>query len=180
MISNIIRIATDIGTGVLATEIIKKLAPTGGMSPIKKIFCGIGAFGLTEHLRQSSVKAVDNDVQSTLKNVEKLLAKHDDSDSEKSNIDISEEVDQLFDNMSDEKFCKMFGPMIDSIPASLWRAGLMKETSGDSEALSELESMSDEEIMDLMKEAFAPNGKLNPNIKAGVANGIKPSFKVIK
>lgn len=178
MINNVIRIATDIGTGVLATEIIKKLAPTGSMSPIKKIFCGIGAFGLTEHLRQSSVKAVDkdiSDVRSTLKDVEKLLNK-----SEEKDASTQEDVDHFFDNMSDEDFCKMFEPMIDSIPASLWRAGLMKESSGDSEALSELGSMSDEEIMDLMKEAFTPNGKLNPNIKAGIANGIKPNFKVIK
>lgn len=174
MISNIIRIATDIGTGVLATEIIKKLAPTGSMSPIKKIFCGIGTFGLTEHLRQSSVKAVDkdiSDVRTTLKYAEKLLSKDEST---------QEEVDHFFDNMSDEDFCKMFEPMIDSIPASLWRAGLMKETSNDPEVLDELESMSDEEVIDLMKEALAPNGKLNPNIKAGTLNSIKPKFKVIK
>lgn len=178
MISNIIRIATDIGTGVLATEIIKKLAPTGSMSPIKKIFCGIGAFGLTEHLRQSSVKAVDkdiSDVRSTLKVVEKLLSKDEEKDES-----TQEEVDHFFDNMSDEDFCKMFEPMIDSIPASLLRAGLMKETSNDPEVLDELESMSDEEVIDLMKEALAPNGKLNPNIKAGTLNGIKQKFEVIK
>ena len=167
IVTTALRVTTDLGAGVLATEIVKNLAPMSStFGPVKRILCGIGAIGIAESMRISASAAIEQDicdVKRFIKDAKSFLNRMDEEDlsiiTKKKKIKTQEKVDI-------PKTYKAFKPKEDSfdwtdfaeksinvIPATTWRDMIvaMGKEEGDTELVNEFLSYSDEELKEVLK-----------------------------
>ena len=171
IVTTALRVTTDLGAGVLATEIVKNLAPMSStFGPVKRILCGIGAIGIAESMRISASAAIEQDicdVKRFIKDAKSFLNRMDEEDlsiiTKKKKIKTQEKVDipktykafkpkeDSFDEL-DDKFIWSTEKAINVIPATAWRDMIvaLANEEGDTELANEFLSYNDEELKEVL------------------------------
>lgn len=183
IISSIMRLSTDIGAGVLATEIVKNFTPAN-MGTAKRILCALGGFGIAESIRFSAHDAIERDIsetKETIKQIKEAFVRADKKDLElfsrkKKNpgSKLNKEIENLVDDLNTKEIEDDITKLLIDMPGDLWRSTLstIAKADGDEETLEAISRLTDDDIEALIRLSVSDKS-FEENIKDGIKKGLE-------